>query len=316
LCWAIIRMAPLLTQEEIQAYTTMSPGQQKRILLRWRKTGQVKQQKDRRTYGRPRHLTPQDVAFIQGTISKTCDTYLDELQETLRDSCGVDASAQTIWRALKRSGFSMKKLTRAAIERSATKRAEYMANIGWNYTPEQAVFLDESACNRKTSYRDRAWAIRGRRALRKSFFVRGRRYSILPALSLDGILAVDIIEGSFTTARFARFVDGLLNRMNPFPGLNSVIIMDNCRIHKSDVIVDMIHERGMRCEFLPPYSPDYNPIELAFSAIKAHIRRNGHAIRAAMNGKDDTDVYVLLHEAVWTVTPENAKGWFHHCGYL
>ena len=69
-----------------------------------------------------------------------------------------------------------------------------------------------------------------------------RRYSILPALSLDGILTVDIIEGSFTTARFARFVDGLLDRMNPFPGPNSVIIMDNCRIHKSDVIIDMIHE--------------------------------------------------------------------------
>ena len=69
------------------------------------------------------------------------------------------------------------------------------------------------------------------------------RYSILPALSLDGILAVDIIEGSFTTARFARFVDGLLDRINPFSGPNSVIIMDNCRIHKLDVIIDMIHER-------------------------------------------------------------------------
>ena len=153
-------------------------------------------------------------------------------------------------------------LTKAAIERSTTKRTAYMVKIGWNYTAEQVVFLDESVCNWKTSYWDRAWAIQGRWALRKAFFVRGRRwafvyslnscmylshchgrYSILPALSLDGILAVDIIEGSFTTARFARFVDGLLDRMNPFPGPNSVIIMDNCRIHKLDVIIDMIHER-------------------------------------------------------------------------
>ena len=72
----------------------------------------------------------------------------------------------------------------------------------------------------------------------------------------------------------------------------------------------------MQCEFLPPYSPDYNPIELTFSAIKAYIRRNGHAIRAVMNEKDNTDVYVLLHEAVWMITAENAEGWFHHCGYL
>lgn len=60
---------------------------------------------------------------------------------------------------------------------------------------------------------------------------------------MDGILAVDIIEGSFTTAKFARFIDGLLDRMNPFPGSNSVIVMDNCRIHKSDIILDMITER-------------------------------------------------------------------------
>ena len=72
----------------------------------------------------------------------------------------------------------------------------------------------------------------------------------------------------------------------------------------------------MHYEFLPPYSPDFNPIELGFSAIKAHICRNGHAIRAAMGQKDDPDVYVMLHEAVYSITADNAKAWFHHCGYL
>ena len=69
------------------------------------------------------------------------------------------------------------------------------------------------------------------------------RYSILPGLSLDGILAVDIIEGSFTSKKFARFIDSLFDQMNPFPGPNSVIIMDNCRIHKSDAILNMIQEQ-------------------------------------------------------------------------
>lgn len=69
------------------------------------------------------------------------------------------------------------------------------------------------------------------------------KYSILPALSLDGILAVDIVEGSFTSKKFARFIDGLLDQMNPFPGPNSIIIMDNCRIHKSEAILDMIQEQ-------------------------------------------------------------------------
>ena len=69
------------------------------------------------------------------------------------------------------------------------------------------------------------------------------RFSVLPALSLDGILAVKIVEGSFTTELFKHFIDGLLDHMNPFPGPNSVILMDNCRIHRAQAIRDMIEER-------------------------------------------------------------------------
>ena len=68
-------------------------------------------------------------------------------------------------------------------------------------------------------------------------------YSILPALSLDGILHVNIITGSFTTETFCAFIKGLLENMNPYPGPNSVIIMDNCRIHKSDIVTDLIEAR-------------------------------------------------------------------------
>jgi len=71
----------------------------------------------------------------------------------------------------------------------------------------------------------------------------------------------------------------------------------------------------MRYEFLPPYSPDYNPIELAFSAIKAHVRRNGGILRSAMTEEDDMNVYLLLNEAVWTVTSSDAAGWYEHSGY-
>ena len=69
-------------------------------------------------------------------------------------------------------------------------------------------------------------------------------------------------------------------------------------------------------EFLPPYSPDLNPIELAFSALKAFIQRNGEDFRTVMSDKDDVEVYVLLSKAVWTITPDDALGWFHHSGYL
>ena len=71
------------------------------------------------------------------------------------------------------------------------------------------------------------------------------RFSVLPALSLDGILAVKIVEGSFTTELFKNFIDSLLDHMNPFPGPNSVIVMDNCQIHRAQAVWDMIEERSV-----------------------------------------------------------------------
>lgn len=69
-------------------------------------------------------------------------------------------------------------------------------------------------------------------------------FSVLPAMSLEsGILHCDVVEGSFRTDSFALFIQNLLNYMEPFPGPNSVIVMDNCRIHKNSYIQEMIHAR-------------------------------------------------------------------------
>ncbi|KAF9644062.1 hypothetical protein BDM02DRAFT_1230114, partial [Thelephora ganbajun] len=78
---------------------------------------------------------------------------------------------------------------------------------------------------------------------RKTVFVRGKGYSVLPTISLSGILDVKIIEGSFDSDSFARFINGLLYHMNPFLGPNSVIVMDNCCIHKSDLVCEIIETR-------------------------------------------------------------------------
>jgi DDE superfamily endonuclease len=70
-----------------------------------------------------------------------------------------------------------------------------------------------------------------------------RRYSILPALSLDGIIGLEVLDRSFTAATFNKFVEGLLDQMNPWPQKNSVIIMDNASIHKSEELRAMIEDR-------------------------------------------------------------------------
>jgi len=74
--------------------------------------------------------------------------------------------------------------------------------------------------------------------------------------------------------------------------------------------------RGMRIEFLPPYSPDYNPIELVFSAMKYHLRRNGAYVRFAMVELTNTEIYCTLLEALYQITAADIFGWYRHCGYV
>ena len=70
------------------------------------------------------------------------------------------------------------------------------------------------------------------------------RFSVLPALSLnDGILHCDIVEGSFDTQLFYQFIQRVLDQMQPYPAPNSVIVMDNCRIHKHPAILELIEEQ-------------------------------------------------------------------------
>lgn len=72
----------------------------------------------------------------------------------------------------------------------------------------------------------------------------------------------------------------------------------------------------MRCEFLLPYSLDYNPIELAFSAMKYNLRHNGDYTRMAMTVLSDEQIYVTLLRALYTITPQDSYGWYSHCDYV
>ena len=102
--------------------------------------------------------------------------------------------------------------------------------------------------------------------------------------------------------------------MNEWPLPNSVLVIDNASIHKVEGIREMVEERGARLLYLPAYSPDFNPIELAFSSIKAWLRAN----RARVNQDlelDEDGIYKLFWDAVHSVSVEDVKGWYTHCGY-
>ncbi len=132
--------------------------------------------------------------------------------------------------------------------------------MGATYQANQLVFVDETGVNRNSSSCRYGWALCGDRARCRDFFVRGtkfvavsivifiiliivQRYSVLPALALDGILHADIQEGAYTADSFNHFISSLFIRMNPYPGPRSVLVMDNASIHKSGELAQMCHER-------------------------------------------------------------------------
>jgi transposase len=102
--------------------------------------------------------------------------------------------------------------------------------------------------------------------------------------------------------------------MNRWPFPNSVLVVDNATIHKVDGIREMVEEHGARLLYLPTYSPDLNPIELAFSSIKAWLRAHRDHVNTEFNDKDGC-IYNIFWEAVYSVTAEHVRGWYKHCGY-
>ena len=102
--------------------------------------------------------------------------------------------------------FLLFQLHRAAYERNELLRSTFIAKVGREYKPEQLIFMDEASKDERTLSRGYGYSLKNTFATKKNVFVRGVRYTILPALSLQGIIAVDIMEGSCTKERFKEFV--------------------------------------------------------------------------------------------------------------
>jgi transposase len=124
--------------------------------------------------------------------------------------------------------------------------------------------------------------------------------TLVAALTTSGIVAPMILDGAMDGEMFAAYVACLL-RQELRPG--DVVIMDNLPAHKVAGVRETIERAGAKLFYLPPYSPDFNPIEKAFSQIKAHLKRAAARTREA------------LEAAIVTVLPRHAINYFASCGY-
>jgi hypothetical protein len=137
--------------------------------------------------------------------------YLDKIQEQLLLHHGVKVSIPTLTRTLRQLHFTNKDVSSKALEQNNHGCAVYINRIVELVPdPEMLMFADEASKDERMSNRWKGWSRRGTRCAQRKCFVWGRRFSILPILTLDGILAHDIIEGSVTMEKFIGFLCELM----------------------------------------------------------------------------------------------------------
>ncbi|PPR01443.1 hypothetical protein CVT24_001906, partial [Panaeolus cyanescens] len=221
--------------------------------------------------GRPRLIGIVAMTQLQSILSNHPDTYLDELQWHLAVYHDLPISLSAIHVNLKKAGLTRKLLHRIAQERDEERRASFVHSIQHDFsgTGDEFIAIDESSKNDHTYNRLRGWATRGKPAHIEAPFIRGEHYSMVAAMSTQGYIATRIVPGSVDSFTFFDFiVEDVLPLTKPFPDAHSVLVMDNCRIHHTDTLQEVLNDAYVMLLYLPPYSPDLNPIEESFSTWK------------------------------------------------
>lgn len=205
--------------------------------------------------------------------------------------------------AIKRVGWTRKKKSLAASERNEEERAAWRKQMN-HQEAHRLIFLDECGSHNALTplY---ARAPKGEGARGSVPRNRGKNMTLRASLCLAGIGASMIIEGGVNILVFETYIEQVLA---PSLQPGQIVVRDKLSVHKGAHVQQLIEERGSHLLFLPTYSPDFSPIEETFAKIKANLRRTGARTREALQE--------VIAQALLTVTSQDARGWFRHCGYL
>ncbi len=165
------------------------------------------------------------------------------------------------------------------------------------------VFVDECGAN-VSLVPLYAWSRRGERASAKAPRNWGKNVTLLSSMSTEGMGPSLAVEGATTRGVFEAYLErALVPTLSP----GRVVVMDNLSAHKGGRVREIIEGRGCELMYLPPYSPDYNPIEEAFAKLKGLLRRSGAGSRQAL--------VEAMGAALDAITARDSCGFFRHCGY-
>ena len=293
--WRVVWQSEALGYKpsEIASNLNIDASTVRRVIHIFLSTGTV----NKRPYQRAcRVITEPVKLFIFTLLLQRPGILLREITSEVEKALGLEVSESAVCKLLRREGFTRQKLVNFALQRDDAMREQFKADVSL-YSRESLLFIDETGSDCQGTVRSHGYSLKGRPMKVAKFLVRGERVSALAAMSVNGIIALKIVQGSVDGDAFYDFVCTLLPHLLPYDSHNqhSVIILDNCSIHHSVIILDncSIHhvdevdqvfkDTSALVHYLPPYSPDYNPIELAFSKVKYTLK----AMETEMQELDD-----------------------------
>lgn len=247
--------------------------------------------------------------FLMDELTEFPSMYYVEMCGLLYDEFDVAYSRSQVRRALKHKGITRKVLERHARQQDPATRAAFR-NIAAQFTAAQICAVDETHVAKRDAHRRTGFSLRGRRAFQRVASVNGQQQgcSSIAGITIEGVKAVR----SFQLVGGAEFMDFLENDLlpvcNPYPQPCSVILLDNATVHLKAQITTLCQREGVLVLFLPPYSYDFQPIELLFHMAKSYLRRKWP--------HESTTVVLQarMEEALWNCcSPRQACNLFSHC---
>ena len=244
--------------------------------------------------------------FILDEIDAEPRVTIEELREKLKSHSGMSFGFGTVWRFLARHGITRKKTTAHAAEQeredvAAARKAWFEGQL--DLDPTKLVFLDETSVSTNMARRF-GWAARGERCRAAVPHGHWKTTTLIAGLRFDGIGAAKTFDGALDGQGF---LDYVRNVLGPTLSEGDVVVMDNVRTHKVAGVRELLAARGAKVLYLPPYSPDFNPIEKCFAKIKAFLRK------AAARTLDA--LLAAVHDALKRFTPTECVNFLAAAGY-
>ena len=264
-------------------------------------------QRKSRSGGRSATITPERHVLLMSLVLDNPDYTLTEIAAEAERAFGVPVSVSMVFRALRSAAITRKKKTLTATERETPRvqrlREVYLKSVQ-SISIKDFVFLDECGVSIQMT-RTYGRAPRGKRVKGSVPANWGRTTTIIGAITIEGILAAMHIESPTDKAVFLAFLkEVLVPELRP----GQVVVMDNLSPHKVLEVQHIIEKAQCHILYLPPYSPDLNPIEQCWSKIKGHLR--------GAKAREQKTLSNAISDALSSVSSRNSQGWFRNCGYM